>query len=105
MEGPCGQLPPGVAKACGILDRRWAPQVLWVLMQQPTHFNGLLKTIPGISREMLRNRLRDLRVAGLITKRDGPAMMKIYELTALGEGLRATLAGITTWGAEQEALG
>lgn len=101
-DGTCGHFPPGVAKACQMLGKPWTTQLLWVLLQEPMHFNGLLRAIPGISREMLRLRLVELRDAGLVERCESHTPKVTYHLTPEGEGLRAALAGIGAWASRRE---
>lgn len=51
-----------------LIDRRWSPQVLVRLLDGPTRFVQLVADIPGVSRRMLTERLRELESAGLVRR-------------------------------------
>ena len=59
------RLPPPW-EGIGVLDRRWTYQVLVLLTHGPRRFRELDQVVPGMSRRMMLERLRDLEAAGLV---------------------------------------
>ena len=57
--------------------------------------------MPGIPTNVLATRLKDLRAAGIITKRTlpPPTVVTVYELTEAGRALRPALSELRKWGA------
>ncbi len=80
-----------------LIDRRWSPQVLVRLLDGPQRFAQLVAEIPGVSRLMLTERLRELQAAGIVvrTVEPGPPAPITYALAEeadLHEALRALRA-------------
>ncbi|GAA4593254.1 hypothetical protein GCM10023194_57130 [Planotetraspora phitsanulokensis] len=92
-------LPDATAAALDLLSRRWVPQVLYLLCQREARFSDLAQAIPGVSRRILTERLRDLADQGLIRREvdGGPPTRITYALTEDGAALRAALEQIDTW--------
>ena len=72
-----------------LLNRRWALQILVVLLQRPARFTEFLRTIPGLSKNVMVERLRELGEAGLVARHvdPGPPVTTTYSLTPDGEAL------------------
>ena len=65
-----------------------------------SHFNELERFLPGISRSVLSQRLRHLRQAGLIERREDADTRKTrYLLTEAGTDLRPVVQVLGNWGA------
>jgi DNA-binding HxlR family transcriptional regulator len=86
-------------KAIEHLGDRWSLLIVRELgMFGPQGFNGLVARLPGrISRSVLADRLRRLETLGLVSRRDGPDPQPAYRLTAVGQGLMATLGSLRSW--------
>lgn len=84
------------AHALDLIGDRWALLVARELMLGPRRFSQLRAGLPGISANVLTQRLEELEGAGILL-RDGRA----YALTAAGEGLWPVLAALCRWGAGQ----
>lgn len=86
-------------KAIEHLGDRWSLLIVRELgMWGPQGFNGLVSGLPGrISRSVLADRLRRLETLGLVSRADERDPHSAYRLTALGEGLMATLSSLRTW--------
>jgi DNA-binding HxlR family transcriptional regulator len=84
-----------------ILDRRWSPQVLVRLLDGPQRFAQLAASIPGVSRRMLTERLRDLEAAGIVTRDvgHGPPITVTYTLAEDTGELFAALRALKAWAA------
>ena len=82
-----------------LLNRRWAPQILIRLLDGPQRFAQLAHDIPGVSRTMLSERLRELTAAGIITRHhEGDAHFPVsYSLTENNAELRTALRALQRW--------
>lgn len=76
----------GTAHALDLLGERWAFLVVRELMLGPKRFSDLRADLPGISANVLTQRLEGLEASGILTKRKlpPPASTQVYELTAWG---------------------
>jgi DNA-binding HxlR family transcriptional regulator len=86
-------------KAIEHLGDRWSLLIVRELgVFGPQGFNDLVSGLPGrISRSVLADRLRRLETLGLVSRADRHDPHPAYRLTALGEGLMATLGALRTW--------
>ncbi len=86
-------------KAIEHLGDRWSLLIVRELgMFGPHGFNDLVSGLPGrISRSVLADRLRRLETLGLVSRADRQDPHPAYRLTALGEGLMATLSSLRSW--------
>ncbi|GAB3975721.1 winged helix-turn-helix transcriptional regulator [Plantactinospora veratri] len=93
------RLPAATSAALEILGRRWTLDLLHVLGHGEARFRDLAEALPGISRRVLTERLRELADAGLLRRRvdPGPPTRISYLLTPRGAGLREVLTGLDTW--------
>lgn len=65
--------------------------VVWVLSEiGPTTFRGLLEACETISPAVLNQRLKELRIAGLVTREDGG-----YAVTPIGRSIYKQLVPLT----------
>ena len=85
----------GVARFLTLLNGPWATLVVRELLQGPRRFTELREALPGISPHTLTSRLRQFETYGIVTRTayaEIPPRVE-YELTPLGEGLRAGSSG------------
>lgn len=84
-----------------LLDRRWSPQVLVRLLEGPQRFVQLAADIPGVSRRMLTERLRELEAGGIVTRNveSGPPISVTYALAQDAGDLAAALRALRAWAA------
>lgn len=85
--------------ALEVFESRWALRLLTALTVGPARFSELEAAVPGVSRRMMSERLRELEGAGLVrrTVDPGPPMASTYALTSRGEGLTPILDMVRTW--------
>jgi DNA-binding HxlR family transcriptional regulator len=90
-----------VAHALGLVGERWALLVVLELMRGPKRYTDLADNLRGIGTNILASRLRDLEVAGVVTKRKlpPPAASRVYELTDYGQELKPVIRELALWGA------
>jgi DNA-binding HxlR family transcriptional regulator len=95
-------------EACGIpraLDRvgeRWALLIVRELILGPKRFTDIRDGLPGLSPDVLSQRLRELEEAKIVGRRElpPPAASKVYELTEWGRELEDVLLALGRWGAK-----
>jgi DNA-binding HxlR family transcriptional regulator len=78
--------------AFDLLGRRWALRVLWELREDPVGFRALQQAC-GISSSVLRDRLKELVGAGIVTTDDAGD----YTLTDDGRRLLRALRPLSRW--------
>jgi DNA-binding HxlR family transcriptional regulator len=90
-----------VAHALDVVGDRWALLVARELMNGPKRYTDLAEGLPGIGTNILAARLRNLELAGVITKRTlpPPAASRVYELTDYGLELKPVIRELALWGA------
>jgi DNA-binding HxlR family transcriptional regulator len=89
-----------MATALDLLGERWTLLVVRDLLLGPQRYGDLLGGLPGLSTDLLADRLRALESADVVQRRrlTAPAGSTIYELTALGEELWDVLSPMARWG-------
>src|SRR5471030_3203585 len=90
-------------RAARLVGDRWSLLVLAALLDGERRYGELLDQIPGISTNVLAQRLAGLEAAQLVIaepySRRPPRMR--YALTADGRSLTTALAALSAWGAER----
>ncbi len=91
----------GVARALDRVGERWALMVVRELLLGPKRFTDVRAGLPGVSADVLAQRLRELEEAGVVHKRKlpPPAAAQVYELTEWGRELEAVVLALGRWGA------
>ena len=76
----------GTAHALDLIGERWALLVMRELMLGPKRFSDIRADLPGISANVLSQRLEGLEASGLVVRRrlPPPASAQVYELTEWG---------------------
>src|SRR3712207_5671938 len=90
----------GLARALDVVGDRWTLLVVRELMPGPRRFTDLIDGLPGISRQLLTERLRDLEHDGIVDRRQlpPPAARRVYELTNDGRDLATAIVPLISWG-------
>lgn len=90
-----------LARALDTVGSRWTLLIIRELRPGPRRFTDLVDGLPGISRKLLAERLRDLERDGIIARRElpPPAARQVYELTDDGRDLATAMAPLIAWGA------
>ncbi|MFC4453623.1 winged helix-turn-helix transcriptional regulator [Deinococcus sonorensis] len=93
------------AHALDLIGERWALLVVRELLLGPRRFTDLREALPGISPNVLTQRLSDLDDAGVLRRHHlpPPAASWVYELTAWGRELEPVLQQLGRWGARSPA--
>ncbi|MFC6017565.1 winged helix-turn-helix transcriptional regulator [Plantactinospora solaniradicis] len=94
--------PCGVARGLDAIGERWAMLVVRDLLLGPKRFNDLLGGLPGVSPNVLSQRLRELTEHGVVRRRDlgPPTRVHLYELTDWGRALEPILLELGRWGSQ-----
>lgn len=90
----------GIAQALDIVGERWALLVVRELLFGPKRFADLHRGLPGMSQNVLTQRLRELADSGVLARRRAlpPAGGLVYELTQRGRDLEPVLLALGHWG-------
>jgi DNA-binding HxlR family transcriptional regulator len=94
-----GQFCP-VAMAAELLCARWTVVVLREMIAGSTRFNDLRRGLPKMSPALLSKRLKQLELAGVISRvkvRGTPGVFE-YPLTIAGRELQPLIEGFGVWG-------
>jgi DNA-binding HxlR family transcriptional regulator len=91
----------GTAHALELIGERWSLLVLRELMLGPRRFSELRGDLPGISANVLTQRLAELEQRGLVrrTRLPPPASVQVYEATQWGLEAEAIVQALGRWAA------
>jgi DNA-binding HxlR family transcriptional regulator len=91
----------GIAHALDLIGERWAPLVLRELMYGPRRFSEIRTDLPGISANVLTQRLAELEQRRLVrkTRLPPPASVQVYEATEWGLEAAPVIAALGKWAA------
>ena len=91
----------GTAHALDLIGERWALLVMRELMLGPKRFSDIRADLPGISANVLTQRLEGLEAAGLLVRRrlPPPASAQVYELTQWGYEAEPIVQVLGRWAA------
>ena len=89
-----------VAMAAEILGSRWTLVLLRELVVGSTRFNELRRGVPRMSPALLSKRLKDLEIAGIVTRSQlaGEPDLFEYRLTNAGRDLQPVIEAVGIWG-------
>ena len=93
------------AHALDLVGERWALLVVRELLLGPKRFTDLRAGLPGVSPNVLAERLRGLERVGVVRRRKlpPPAASRVYELTDWGTELEPAILSLGRWGARSPA--
>src|SRR3954451_10794769 len=96
----------GLAHALELLGERWAMLVLRELAFGPRRFSELKADLPGISANVLTQRLTELEKRGIVrrTMLPPPASVQVYEATPWGLEASPLIAALGKWAARSPPL-
>lgn len=95
-----------MAHALNLVGERWALLVVRELLLGPKRFTDLRSGLPGISANILAQRLRELDDAGIVRhdRLPPPASHQIYELTPYGRELESVIEAFGRWALRSPSL-
>lgn len=85
-----------------LIGGKWKPVILYCLRHETRRFGEISARIPGLSRKVLTEQLKELEADGLIIRtqyKEIPPRVE-YALTALGKSLGPVLQEMEKWGTE-----
>ncbi|MEF2552692.1 winged helix-turn-helix transcriptional regulator [Aurantimonas sp. A2-1-M11] len=93
------------AHGMDLLGERWALLVVRELMWGPRRFSDLRSALPGISANVLTQRLEGLEAAGVLVRRrlPPPAASQVYELTEWGYESEPIFQALGRWAVRSPA--
>ena len=91
----------GTAHGLELLGERWALLVVRELMLGPKRFGDLRADLPGLSANVLTQRLEALEAAGIVMRRKlpPPASVQVYDLTDWGREAEPIISALGRWAA------
>ena len=95
----------GTAHGLELIGERWALLVLRELLLGPRRFSDLRADLPGISANVLTQRLTELEAKGLVRKArlPPPASVQVYEATQWGLEAEPLIQTLGRWAARSPA--
>jgi DNA-binding HxlR family transcriptional regulator len=88
-----------VAKAADTVGDRWSLLLIREMLRGVGRFNELERSVPGISRSVLAQRLRQLERTGVVARRSGPRDGATeYRLTDAGREAEGVVQALNDWG-------
>jgi len=96
----------GTAHALELVGERWALLVIRELMLGPKRFTDLRHDLPGISPNVLSQRLSELENSSIVVKRrlPPPAAVAVYELSDWGRELEPLIQNFGRWAARSPTM-
>lgn len=91
----------GTAHGLELIGERWALLVVRELMFGPKRFGDLRASLPGLSANVLTQRLEGLEAAGIVRRRKlpPPASVQVYGLTPWGQEAEPIISELGRWAA------
>jgi DNA-binding HxlR family transcriptional regulator len=91
----------GVAKALDVVGERWTLLLVRDLLLGGRRFSDLLQAMPGLTPNLLSQRLRDMQDRGLVEQQHlpPPRAATVYVLTPLGRELEPVVLALGRFGA------
>lgn len=91
-----------LACALDVVGERWTLLIIRELLAGPRRFTDLVAGLPGISTNLLSDRLKGLEQQGILGRRvlPPPAGSTVYELTPLGQSLQTVMIELGKWGSQ-----
>ncbi len=92
----------GLSYALDVVGERWTLLIVRELVAGPRRFKDLLEGLPGISTNLLTERLKGLEQQGILNRRvlAPPAGSTVYALTPLGQSLEKAVLELGKWGSQ-----
>jgi DNA-binding HxlR family transcriptional regulator len=93
-----------VETALEVIGGKWKPLILWHLYDGVRRFGELRRLIPGVTRKMLTQHLRELEQDGVIGRNvyQGKPLKVEYSFTKYGNTLWPVLKNLCDWGARHQ---
>jgi len=90
-----------VSRAAELLGDRWTLLIVREMILGSHRFNEIERGLPGISRSLLAQRLRNLTNAGVVGRQPGiRSKLTEYHLTDAGRDLKKVIEALGAWGVQ-----
>ena len=99
---PCLK-PCAIERGMRIIGGKWKGSILWHLQDKPIRFNELARQIPGASRKMINQRLKEMEEQGLVSRNvisTRPIAVE-YRITEFGSSSLRVLEELKDWAEAQ----
>ena len=92
----------GLAKALDVVGQRWTLLIVRNLLLGPLRYTDLWRGLPGITTNLLAERLKEMEAADLVerVRTHPPTASEAYALTPRGEALEPAIHALGGWGWE-----
>ena len=92
----------GLAKALDVVGQRWTLLIVRNLLLGPLRYTDLWRGLPGITTNLLAERLKEMEAADLVerVRTHPPSASDAYVLTPRGEALEPAIHALGGWGWE-----
>lgn len=82
-----------------LVGDRWTSSVLFVIGEGVKRYSDLQRQIPGVSKKMLTQTLRNLERGGLVARKVYPVVppKTEYRLTAMGKKILQPIGALADW--------
>lgn len=92
----------GAEKALGVVSDQWFIVIIHALMKGKLRFSELHRAMPGVSKKVLTQTLRNMERDGFVIRTVFPVVPPHteYALTPLGESIVPPLQGLCRWANE-----
>ncbi|WP_040615970.1 helix-turn-helix domain-containing protein [Roseibium sp. TrichSKD4] len=93
-DAPCP-----IERGMRILGGKWTGSILWHLKDEPVRFNELARLIPGASKKIITERLKQLEAQGLVSRTvlDTSPISVEYQITEFGSTAVGFLDALRCW--------
>ena len=93
-----------IADALYVIGGKWKLRIIVALKEGNRRFNGLQRSIEGLSAKVLSTELKELELNGFVRRivYTGTPVVVEYELTPYAETLDGVLDALSTWGAQHK---
>jgi len=94
------------AHALDLIGERWALLIVRELVPGPKRFSDIKQALPGISTNILTNRLNELEAGHVLLREQlpPPSASQVYRLTAWGAELEPLIQDIGRWAARSPTM-
>lgn len=96
-----------VTHCLAVVGGKWKPVILFCIAHGVARFGAMRRAVPGITKQMLTQQLRELERDGVISRTvyaEVPPRVD-YALTARGRGLLPVIDAMRKWGEADLAQG
>lgn len=89
-----------------VVGGKWKPVILFCIQNGVDRFGAMGRAVPGITKQMLTQQLRELEEDGIVSRTVHPVVPPRvdYALTDRGRSLLSVVAAMRDWGISDLAL-